>query len=105
MKTVAVACQTLQDEIMFVIRDLGIKYPVLWIESMQHNNSQKLNLCLQEQIKRIGNTDTILLLFGNCGRAIQGLTSRGSRRLLSLSRPPCHQRVIRWMKIGFSPLL
>lgn len=78
MKTVALACQTLRDEIMFVIRDLEIQYPVLWIESMQHNNPQKLNQCIQEQIGRIGNAEAILLLFGNCGNAIQGLSARES---------------------------
>ena len=78
MKNIAVACKTLQDEIMFVIRDLGIQYPVLWIESMQHNNPRQLKECIQQQINLIGNVDNIILLFGNCGNAIQGLSSRES---------------------------
>ncbi|NLL58920.1 MAG: DUF1638 domain-containing protein [Firmicutes bacterium] len=78
LKNIAVACKTLQDEIMFVIRDLGIRYPVLWIESMQHNNPRQLKACIQQQINLIGNVDNIILLFGNCGNAIQGLSSRES---------------------------
>jgi len=78
LKNIAVACHTLKDEIMFVIRDLGVQYPVLWIESMQHNNPKQLKQCIQEQINLIGNVDNILLLFGNCGNAIQGLSSKES---------------------------
>ncbi len=79
MKNIAVACKTLKDEIMFVTSDLGIRYPVLWIESSQHNNPQKLKQCIQEQIDRISNVENILLLFGVCGNAIQGLCSPESR--------------------------
>jgi len=78
LKNIAVACKTLQDEIMFVIHDLGIGYPVLWIESMQHNNPRQLKECIQQQINLISNVDNIILLFGNCGNAIQGLSSRES---------------------------
>ena len=77
-KTIAVACQTLKDEVMHVIRYLGVTYPVIWIESMQHSNPKELNRSIQRQINLIGNVDNILLLFGNCGNAIVGLSSSES---------------------------
>lgn len=77
-KTIAVACLTLKDEVMYVVHDLGIEYPVIWIESMQHKNPKQLNQCIQRQINLIGNVENILLLFGNCGNAIVGLSSQES---------------------------
>lgn len=79
MKTIAIACNTLKDEILWAIKGLKCDYPVIWIESGQHNTPQKLNTGLQKQIDRISNVDNIILLFGSCGNSLYGLRSMQSK--------------------------
>ncbi len=79
MKNITVACNTLRDEVRYVIKDLEVKYPVLWIESGLHNTPEKLRSAIQGQIDRIENVDNIILLFGSCGNSLVGLKSDNTR--------------------------
>ncbi|ATW25750.1 hypothetical protein DCMF_14140 [Candidatus Formimonas warabiya] len=75
MKTIAIACSTLKEEVMLVAHELQIDYPILWIQSGLHNTPEKLRKGLQDQIDHISNVDTILLVFGVCGNSLYGLKS------------------------------
>lgn len=79
MKTVAIACNTLKDEIMMVAAELKVEYPILWIESGLHQTPEKLNKGIQNQINLISNVDNIILLFGSCGNSLYGLKSDEAR--------------------------
>ncbi|PKM81038.1 MAG: hypothetical protein CVU89_10845 [Firmicutes bacterium HGW-Firmicutes-14] len=79
MKTVAIACNTLKDEITLVTDELKVNYPIVWIKSGQHQAPQKLNKAIQNEIDRIGNVENILLLFGSCGNSLYGLKSEEAR--------------------------
>ncbi len=79
MKTVAIACNTLKDEVMMTANELEVAYPILWIESGLHQTPQKLNHGIQRQIDNISNVDNIVLLFGSCGNSLLGLKSREAR--------------------------
>lgn len=78
-KTIAIACKTLQDEVMIVGNELNITYPIIWIESGLHTTPERLRKVIQEQINRIDNVDNILLIFGICGNSLFGLHSAKAR--------------------------
>ncbi|MFZ5639485.1 MAG: DUF1638 domain-containing protein [Bacillota bacterium] len=79
MKTAAIACNTLRDEIMLAVDELKVDYPILWIDSGQHQTPQKLNKGIQQQIDRVSNVNNIVLLFGSCGNSLFGLRSEEAR--------------------------
>lgn len=75
MKTVAIACNTMKDEIMLVISEIGTNFPIIWIDSGQHGTPEKLGKNIQRQIDKVCDVENILLLFGGCGNALLGLRS------------------------------
>lgn len=79
MRTVAIACRTIQDEIMKAVCAVKSDYPIIWVESGLHNISEKLNRHLQAEIDKLDNVDNILLVFGYCGNALLGLVSPKAR--------------------------
>ena len=81
MKAIALACETIADEVRMAARKTNSSIPILWIESGMHNTPENLKQYLQSEIDRVENVDDILLLFGYCGNALLGLVS-GSCRLI-----------------------
>lgn len=82
MNTIALACQTISEEVMLVINALEVPFPVLWVDAGLHNFPEKLSSRLQEEINRIENVDQILLLFGLCGNALLGLVSQNAHLII-----------------------
>ena len=72
-REVMIACDTLRTEIEHVMHTRGIEREVIWIEHLLHNVPTQLTATLQEAIDSIENADRVLLGYGNCGNAIQGL--------------------------------
>ena len=70
-----IACNTLRDEITYVMEKRNLEHSIEWIDSGLHNYPDKLNGYIQEAVNNITNKDKILLLFGYCGRAIDGIYS------------------------------
>lgn len=79
MNTVIVACRTITDELNMAINETGCKYPVLWIESGLHTDTQSLKKRIQEELDHISNVEQVLLAFGYCGNALIGLKSSNYR--------------------------
>jgi hypothetical protein len=75
MKTIIVACHTLEDELNIAIKETGCEHPVLWIESGLHLYTESLNKRLQQELDRISNIERVLLAFGYCGNSLLGLIS------------------------------
>lgn len=73
MRTVAIACRTLEDEINAVVKTLPGCCPIRWIESGLHNYPSRLRERIQREIDIIDEVENILLLFGYCGKSIEGL--------------------------------
>lgn len=71
-----IACKTLEDEIQQALAKTGQQYPVTWIEAGLHYYPDKLKNTLQEQIDSITDSQYILILFGLCGNALIGLSSK-----------------------------
>ena len=72
-REVMIACDTLRTEIEHVMRTFGIERRVIWMEHLLHNVPTKLTDALQTAINEVQDADRVLLGFGNCGNAVQGL--------------------------------
>jgi len=77
-----VACQTVQEELRLAIKQTGVNYPVIYIESGLHNQPGSLRREIQETIDRIDNVTTILLVFGYCGNSLLGVKSSKFKMVL-----------------------
>ncbi|XEQ93809.1 hypothetical protein SCACP_27060 [Sporomusa carbonis] len=82
LRTVILACQTLQDELRLAIKETGIDYPVYYIESGLHNDPESLRKRIQEELDRIENVDVVLLVFGYCGNSMLGVKSRQAKLVI-----------------------
>lgn len=77
-KTKIISCSTIEDEVNLVIKELNISLDteIQWIESKYHNNPNRLKREVQNAIDSIyEDIDNILLLYGSCGNAIDGIKS------------------------------
>jgi hypothetical protein len=72
MKTVIIACRTLEDELRYAMKKTGVTYPVQWLESGLHEIPKKLNEKLQEVLDQI-DAQRVLLVLGTCGNAVLGI--------------------------------
>lgn len=75
MQTIVVACQTLRDELSLAIKECGVNYPVIYIESGLHNKPELLHRRVQDQLNMIDNVDVILMAFGYCGNSMLEIQS------------------------------
>ncbi|MEW6662623.1 MAG: DUF1638 domain-containing protein [Bacillota bacterium] len=82
MRTIAIACRTIEDEINAVVKALPGCCPVRWVESGLHNFPVKLKDRIQQEIDIIDGAENILLLFGYCGNSVEGLRASKSRLVL-----------------------
>lgn len=79
MKTVAIACQTIEDELNAIYKTLPDPFPIVWVESGLHNFPAQLKERIQQEIDQISGVENILLLFGYCGNSIEGLVAKQAR--------------------------
>ncbi|HOL16645.1 MAG TPA: DUF1638 domain-containing protein [Bacillota bacterium] len=82
MKAIALACETIADEVRLAAQQTSSRLPLYWVESGMHNYPDKLRKHLQSEIDRIDNVDYTLLLFGYCGNSLLGLVSHKSRLVI-----------------------
>ena len=69
------ACETLKEDLLHVIRELKSDIPAVFIESTHHNDPASLHRRLAGEIAKASDVDTILLGYGFCGNAACGLGS------------------------------
>lgn len=82
MKAIALACETITDEVKLAARETNSTIPICWIESGLHNYPINLKQSIQSEIDRIDNVDAILLLFGYCGNSLLGLVPQKCRLVI-----------------------
>jgi hypothetical protein len=82
VRTVAIACRTIEDEINAVAKALPGSCPIRWVESGLHNFPAKLKDRIQQEIDFADGAENILLLFGYCGNSVEGLRASRSRLVL-----------------------
>lgn len=86
MQTIALACETISDEINLSVEKIDSRITIRWIESGLHNSPEKLRCFLQSKIDSLENENrdlrNILLFFGYCGNALLGLTAARCRLII-----------------------
>jgi len=75
LKTVVIACCTIEDEINAVQKTLPNPLPVVWTEAGLHNYPLKLKDGIRQEINSISGAENILLLSGYCGNTVEGLVA------------------------------
>ena len=76
MKTIIIACRTLEDEIKLAKKNTGKKYPVLYIESGLHERPKKLAEALREVFAQVDpKTKRVLMALGQCGNSLTGIAA------------------------------
>ena len=81
MKSVMIACKTIEQELLAAMRQTGCSWPVLWLESGLHNWPDKLRAQIQQLLDSCGGYDTVLLAMSFCGNSVVGLRT-GDFRLV-----------------------
>lgn len=85
-----IACGMIQDEMSLAMKNTGINYDTIWMNSELHNNPDLLRLQLQKEINDHQEYDIILLAYGNCGKALIGLHSEATKLALLRSEDCIH---------------
>ncbi|MDR2387254.1 MAG: DUF1638 domain-containing protein, partial [Deltaproteobacteria bacterium] len=85
MNTILVACETIQDEIMRVLEENGLSYPVIWLEGGLHNNPDNLRARMVEVFKQAeGRCEKLLVSLGYCGGGVSELKTGNYLTVLPL---------------------
>lgn len=86
-----IACGMQQDEIEHYRKEYHITYPVHYLKRGMHENPAELHEQLQHLINENQDYDTILLTYGLCGRATEGLVSPHTRLVMPRFHDCIHQ--------------
>jgi hypothetical protein len=77
-KILLIACQMIQDELSLAMKTAKVEYDIVWMSAELHNNPDFLNQELQKEIDNHQDYEMILLAYGNCGKALNGLQSKNT---------------------------
>lgn len=73
MKTVIIACKTMEKELLAAVSSIHCSYEIRWLEAGMHNQPKKLNAQLQVLLDQCSDFDIVLLCMSLCGNAVEGL--------------------------------
>lgn len=79
MKTVIVACKTIENELLAAMERSRCSCEIRWLESGMHNQPQKMREKLQTILDSCSEFHTVLLGMSLCGNAVAGLKTRDFR--------------------------
>jgi len=86
MKTILIACETIEDEIKDSLERLNLDYPVVWLEGGLHNSPDRLRSRLQKTLDEAeGQCDRGIFTLGYCGGGVSELTTGGYSTVLPLA--------------------
>jgi hypothetical protein len=86
VKTILVACETIQDEILQSLEVLRLDYPTIWLEGGLHNNPERLRARVREVLQEAdGHCDRLLISLGYCGGGVTEITTGNYETILPLA--------------------
>lgn len=85
------ACGMQQDETERLREQYHLTYPVIYLERGMHERPEELHQRLQDLINENQDHDAILLTYGLCGRATEGLRSPHTRLVMPRFHDCIHQ--------------
>ncbi len=89
MKYKLIACNVFKQELESLIPGSPHELDVEYLELGEHAHPNRLRVKLQEIIDRSADYDAVLLCYGLCGRATDGLTARSIPLILHRSHDCC----------------
>lgn len=78
MNAVICACNTMKDELSYVMKENSIDIPVIYGQSGLHSKPENLKKFVQKTVDRFDDVDYILLGYGLCGTGLAGISSKKS---------------------------
>lgn len=73
-----IACEAMKGELEHFSDTIDVD--ILWIQHSLHNEPRQLNMNIKEKVaeaeEKLDFGDTVLLFFGNCGGALEGISSK-----------------------------
>lgn len=85
MRVGLIACAMLQCELEPILQELGYSYQPYWLERGLHDSPQRLREAVQAAVDQLScNSDVILLAYGLCGGAMDGLRCSSAKLVLPL---------------------
>lgn len=90
-KQILIACGMQQDEIEKKKIECKSCVPVIYMKRGMHENPRELHEMLQQEINQHQDCDEILLTYGLCGLATEGLVSESTRLILPRFHDCIHQ--------------
>ena len=86
MKTILIACETIEDEVNDSLERLKLDYPVVWLEGGLHNSPDRLRTRLQTVLDEAdGQCDRLIFTLGYCGGGVSELTTGNYATVLPLA--------------------
>lgn len=82
MRTCVLACRMLEEEVRAAMTAAGLAFPLLWLDGALHNSPRRLHEALADGLERLRDYDRIILTYGLCGRAAEGLRTCGAQLIL-----------------------
>ena len=82
LKTCVLACRMLENELKASMAAAGTTYPVFWLSGTLHNSPRRLHEALADRLEPLGDYDRVILTYGLCGGAAEGLRSAGQELIL-----------------------
>ena len=73
MRTVIIACRTIENELLAAMERSHCPHEIRWLESGMHNQPRKLREKLQSVLDSCDEFHTVLLCMSLCGNAVAGL--------------------------------
>ena len=86
MKTILIACETIEDEVKASLERLNLDYPVIWLEGGLHNNPDRLRDRVQKVLDEVdGQCELLIFTLGYCGGGVSELTTGNYTTVLPLA--------------------
>lgn len=78
MKEFIISCEMIENEVRVAYEKSGNSSEIIWLERGLHEDPEKLRQAIQQTIDSI-DADLILLAFGLCGNALEGIVSNRAK--------------------------
>ena len=75
MRTLIMACRTVENELRLAMAQDGVNYPVIFQDAGLHLWPDRLRAAIQRDLDRIENVDVVLMGYGFCGKSLVGIKS------------------------------
>lgn len=86
MKTILVACETIEDEVNSALKRLKLDYPVIWLEGGLHNTPERLRSKIDEVLREAeGRCELLIFTLGYCGGGVSDLITGDYTTVLPLA--------------------